>query len=148
VLALDSGTDTSPLLETYQRLSPSNLWDAAKGFGWVGSKPQSRDRGSRFDPLRRDFTNDTTARTLRVSVPAGPHEAFILVGDNNQCYPTYVKSGGELLAESAFLQNGVFTWIRFPLDGGAAGRDVDLELSSVPGQHWHVNAFVLLAASS
>lgn len=31
-------------------------------------------------------------------------------------------------------------------DGGAGGRDVDLELSSVPGQHWHLNAFVLLAA--
>ena len=45
-LALDAGSSPSPLVETYRRLSPADTWDAARGYGWVGTAPLSRDRGA------------------------------------------------------------------------------------------------------
>ncbi|HEY8454797.1 MAG TPA: alpha-glucuronidase family glycosyl hydrolase [Actinopolymorphaceae bacterium] len=143
ILALDAGSATSPLMPTYRRLSPSDAWDAGRGYGWVGGAPQSRDRGQP-DPLRRDFVNDTTARTLRIAIPAGTVDVFMLIGDAGaDLWPTFVRADGELLAQSEFMTGGSYTWIHFTLDGGASGRTVDLELSSVPGQHWHLNALAL-----
>jgi alpha-glucuronidase len=143
-LALDGGNPSSPVQATYRRLSPTDGWDADRGYGWVGGAPQSRDRGGAFDALRRDFVNDTTARTLRIAVPAGVHDTYLLVADNNGMFPTYVKSGGKLLAKSDLIDGGGFAWIRFPLDGGAAGREIDLELSGDPGEHWHLNALAVI----
>ncbi|MEQ7126554.1 alpha-glucuronidase family glycosyl hydrolase [Actinopolymorpha sp. B11F2] len=143
VLALDAGSVSSPLLPGYRRLSPSSGWDAAVGYGWVGAAPQSRDRGGP-DTLRRDFVNDTTARTLRIALPAGVFDAYVLVGDAGAgSWPTFVRADGELMAESVFLENNSYVWLRFSLDGGADGREVDLELSGAPDQHWHLNALVV-----
>jgi alpha-glucuronidase len=144
VLALDAGTATSPLHAGYRRLTPDDAWDPATGYGWMAGAPQSRDRGAP-DPLLQDFVNDVPARTLRVAVPAGQHETYLLVGDAFNSHPTYVHSGGELLAESPFLWRNEFEWIHFTLDGGAAGREIDLELSSVAGEHWHLVALAILA---
>ncbi|WP_203433473.1 alpha-glucuronidase family glycosyl hydrolase [Jiangella asiatica] len=143
VLALDAGAAASPVVGTYRRLAPEDAWDAARGCGWVSGPPQSRDRGGVLDPLRRDFCNDAQTRTLRLAVPAGLHEVFVLVGDTVLAQPTSIRSGGELLAESPVLAGGAFAWLRFDLDGGAAGREADLELSSLPGQHWHLNALIM-----
>jgi alpha-glucuronidase len=142
-LALDAGNTTSPVLETYRRFTPQDLWDATRGYGWVGSSPQSRDRGGQLDPLRRDFVNDIPARTLRIAVPPGTHDAYVLVGDSVTSGPTYVRSGGELLGDSEALAAGEFTWLHFTLDGGSTGREVDLELASDPNEHWHLNALVM-----
>ncbi|MEO3755234.1 alpha-glucuronidase family glycosyl hydrolase [Streptomyces sp. B6B3] len=144
LLALDAGSPSSPVQATYQRLTPADGWDADRGYGWVGDPPQSRDRGDAFDALRRDFVNDTTARTLRLAAPAGVHDTYLLVADNNMSYPTYVRSEGELLARSDVIDGGSFAWIHFQLDGGTAGAEVDLELSGDPGQHWHLNALALV----
>ncbi|WP_084678263.1 alpha-glucuronidase family glycosyl hydrolase [Actinopolymorpha alba] len=142
-LALDAGSASSPIMPSYRRLAPGDAWDPQRGYGWVGAAPQSRDRG-RPDPLRQDFVNDVAARTLRIAVPAGTFEAYLLVGDAGaDSFPTFVRSGGELVAESAFMTGGSYAWLSFMLDGGAAGRTVDLELSGVPGQHWHLNALAL-----
>ncbi|MEV5965612.1 alpha-glucuronidase family glycosyl hydrolase [Kribbella sp. NPDC051952] len=140
-LALDAGSATSPVLTGYQRLSPSDKWDPSRGVGWVGTGPQSRDR-NRLDVLRRDFVNDTTARVLRVHVPAGVTEAYVLIGDSGaDCYPTFIRSNGQLLAQSTFLLGGLYAWLKVPLEGG---QDVDLELSSISNQHWHLNALVII----
>lgn len=145
VLALDAGTDSSALLTGYARLSPATAWDAARGFGWSAGAPQSRDRGG--DALRRDFCNDTTRRVLRIAVPAGLHNAYLLVGDRTvRCLPTIVTVNGAELARSQPLAANVFAWLQFNLDGGAAGRTFDLQLSSIPNEHWHLVAFVLLRA--
>jgi alpha-glucuronidase len=143
VLALDAGSASSPLLDGYRRLTPGDAWNPEAGYGWIGGAPQSRDRESP-DPLLRDFVNDIPARTLRVAVPAGEHEAHLLVGDTFNAHPTYVHSGGELLGQSTFLFRGDYVWVHFTLDGGAAGREVDLELSSVPGEHWHLVALAVI----
>lgn len=143
VLALDAGTASSPALASYTRLSPDDAWDASRGYGWVGDAPQSRIREG-FDALRRDFVNDVVARTLRVAVPAGEHRAYLLVGDAFPSHPTRVSSNGEVLAESEYVEGGEFVWLEFVVDGGASGREIDLELSSVPDQHWHLNALAIV----
>ncbi|HEY8458530.1 MAG TPA: alpha-glucuronidase family glycosyl hydrolase [Actinopolymorphaceae bacterium] len=144
VLALDAGTPDSPLVRDYTRLTPDSAWDPARGFGWVGTPPQSRDRGGSFDALRRDFVNDIPARTLRIAVPAGQHEVAVLVGDAGpDSHPTYIFVDGERVAESPFLPGGTFTWLRFSVDGGASGREVDLTFDSLPDQHWHLCALVI-----
>ncbi len=142
-LALDAGAASSPVLPGYRRLSPSDPWDPERGFGWVGTAPQSRDR-ARLDVLRRDFVNDTSPRTLRLHVAAGISDAYLLIGDANaDCWPTYIRSEGKLIAQSGFLLGGQFSWVKVVLDGGASGRDVDLELSSVTDQHWHLVSLVI-----
>jgi alpha-glucuronidase len=142
-LALDAGTETSPLLPGYRRLSPANPWDPATGYGWVGAPAMSRDRAV-LDDLRRDFVNDAAARVLRIAVPAGAHTVHALVGDANQpSAPTYIHSGGALLAQSGPLANGTFTWVDFTVDGGATGRTLDIDLTSDPAVHWHLNALLM-----
>jgi alpha-glucuronidase len=149
VLALDAGPADGMLHAGYRRLTPADGWSTEVGYGWVGGAPQSRDRTSSEDPLLRDFANDSTPRTLRVAVPAGPHETYILVGDAEvRSLPTSVHVGGELVAKSAFLFRNEYMWVRFTLDGGAGGREVDLDLSSSPGEHWHVVALAMIAAAA
>ncbi|MEQ7010555.1 alpha-glucuronidase family glycosyl hydrolase [Actinopolymorpha sp. B17G11] len=147
-LALDAGGTSSPLFTSYDRLTPNDAWDADRGYGWVGPPPEFRDRGSGLDPLRRDFCNATRPATLRVRVPAGTHEAYLLVGDVVGSSPTVISSDGAELGRSDPLPGGVFAWVHFPLDGEAAGRDVDLELASLPGEHWHLNAFTIVDATA
>lgn len=144
-LALDGGSASSPVFAGYTRLSPQDAWDPARGFGWVGGAPQSRDRGASFDALRRDFCNDNTPRVLRVAVPAGTHDAYLLVGDAAVgSEPTIVRSGGTELGRTGELGTDEFGWLRFPLDGGSTGRPVDLELSAPSGAHWHLVAFAIV----
>ncbi|HVX44310.1 MAG TPA: alpha-glucuronidase family glycosyl hydrolase, partial [Mycobacteriales bacterium] len=142
LLALDAGPASGPVLAGYQALTPDDAWDPARGYGWIGGAPQSRDRVS-LDDLRRDFVNDTVPRTLRLHVPAGRHDCYALTGDTNDAWPTTITAAGQQLAESEFLLGGTFAWLHFGLDGGSGGRDVDLELSGATGQHWHLGALVI-----
>ncbi|MGS2618718.1 alpha-glucuronidase family glycosyl hydrolase [Micromonospora sp. LZ34] len=149
LLALDAGSASSPLVRDYDRLTPATAWDPKRGFGWVGALPQDRDRGGAWDALRRDFCGDYPARTLRVAVPAGRHDVAVLVGDGGpDSYPTFITVDGERVAESPHLPGGSFAWVRFTLDGGAIGRDVDLTFDSVPDQFWHLCALVIVDPDS
>jgi hypothetical protein len=144
-IALDAGTATSPVLSSYTRLSPSDVWDAAQGFGWVGTPPQSRDRGT-LDSLRRDLVTNTAPGTLRISVPAGNHTGYLLVGDAGfPADPMTVSSGGQTLLDLASPQpTGAFRWLVFPLNGGTSGRDVDLDFAAhVSGQFWRFAGLVV-----
>lgn len=148
VLALDGGSATSPLLIGYQRLSPESSWDADRGYGWVNSTPQQRDRGAALDTLRRDFCGDTKAATLRLSIPAGRYPAYLLVGDVVGSQPTIVTADGSELARSRTLAGNEFQWLSFNLDGGVDGRNIDLQLSSTPGEYWHLNALAVVDPNS
>jgi cytochrome c len=149
VLALDAGTATSAVLATYARLGPNDAWDPAKGFGWVDSRPDSRDRGGP-DLLRRDFTWSGTSRTpatLRIAVPAGRHRVFALTGDNGfQSSDTVVFADGTRVADTGeLLPAGQFKWLSFELDGGAEGRTVDLRFVGEDyEQYWRLNALAVL----
>jgi hypothetical protein len=143
-LALDAGSATSDVYPGYQRLSPADTWDAAKGYGWVSGSPGDRDRGG-LDALRRDFVLSTTPATLRLAVPAGAHEVYVLRGDAGfSSGDTVVSEDGNVLADpGGILSAGQFQWFHFPLDGGSAGRTADLTVSGVGGDNWRVVALTV-----
>jgi regulation of enolase protein 1 (concanavalin A-like superfamily) len=144
-LALDAGTPSSPLLATYKRLSPSDGWEQAKGYGWVAGAPQARDRGGP-DNLRRDVVTNTAPATLRIGVPAGSHDVYLLVGDASFAADAMtVSSEGRPLAHLASpTPTGGFRWLTFSLDGGAGGRTVDLDFTADnAGQYWRFAALAM-----
>lgn len=145
-LALDGGTATSAVYPGYRRLSPADSWDPAKGYGWVGAAPDSRDRGG-VDALRRDFVLSTTPATLRITVPAGSHQVYLLRGDAGfSSGDTIVSEGGTVLADSGgTLASGQFQWVDFTLDGGASGRTADLTFTGADGNYWRVVALAVLS---
>lgn len=151
-LALDSGGPNSPVLDTYERLSPEDAWDPSLGYGWVGDPPAFRDR-STPDELRRDFTLDRSRdrnepATLRLAVPAGKHQVYILTGDPS--FPignTIVSSAGEVLGQSGddIIPEGKFKWFSFEMDGGNTGRTVDLQITGeLRNGYWIINGLVML----
>jgi len=132
-VSLDAGAATGPVQAGFARLSPADAWSSEKGYGWASSPPPgSRDRGGP-DALRRDFAlGRGSATSLRIGVPAGPHRAWLLTGDGSfEAGNTIVSIAGRVVAESGprVIPEGRFVWIEVPLDGGAQGRPVDLELT-------------------
>lgn len=146
-LALDAGTDASPLLDGYGRLAPTSAWDSDAGFGWFGAAPQARDRGG--NSLTGDFVlGRQQPYVLRVAVPAGRHHVWVLTGDGGApAGITAISENGTELARSGTgeLSGGQFVWFGFDLDGGTAGRTADLTLTgSLRDGYWRVNAFVVV----
>jgi phosphodiesterase/alkaline phosphatase D-like protein len=151
-LALDAGDPTSPLLDTYARLSPREAWDPARGYGWVEAAPISRDRGG-FAALQRDFVLDRgDPITLRLAVPTGRREVYVLTGDASFASGnTIVRENGELLAQSGdkTIPEGRFEWFGFELDGGPSGRTADLEITGdLRAGYWRMGGIVMLPAAS
>lgn len=148
VLALDAGGAASPVLPSYRRLAPEDLWDPAKGFGWVGSRPAFRDRGIP-DDLRRDFVLGRApgTYTLRVNVPPGRHNVYALTGDaGSESGRTEISVDGVPLASSGegTIPQGDFRWLEFELDGGPDGRTVDLVITgSLRDGYWRLNALLM-----
>jgi phosphodiesterase/alkaline phosphatase D-like protein len=147
VLALDSGGTSSSILPSYSRLSPDDKWDQAKGYGWIGTVPDFRDR-NKPDELQRDFTLSRNGTTiLRLKVPAGVHKTSILTGDASfSSGNTIIRSEGNLLGESGEeLYPGQFKWITFDLDGGALGREIDLEITGALKEgFWRIVSLIMM----
>jgi alpha-glucuronidase len=147
VLALDAGSPTSPVLDTYTRLSPEETWDAGRGFGWVGTPPDFRDR-ARMDVLRRDIVlGRDQDYVLRVAVPAGSHRVHVLTGDAfAPSGTTTVFEGESELGSSGpdVIPQAEFRWFSFVLDGGTLGRLADLRLvGSLRDGYWRVAALIM-----
>lgn len=144
VLALDGGSTTSPVLGSYSRLTPGDAWDPATGYGWTTTTQTFRDRGAP-DDLLRDFALSRDPATLRLHVPAGKHVVSLLRGENSfSSGHTVVKEGDQvLIPEGPNLPKGQYVWEQFTLDGGATGRDVDLEVSNTGGSFWRLVALVM-----
>jgi predicted alpha-1,2-mannosidase len=156
-LALDAGTATSDVYPGFKRLSPADTWNPDKGYGWVGTPPDSHDQGS-LDALRRDLVLATTPATLRIAIPAGRHEVYLLRGDaGNDTGDTIISEGGTTLADPGDnLPAGQFQWLHFSLDGGSAGRTADLTITAPSREcndpcyfgtgrnYWSVAALVVL----
>ncbi|WP_306319623.1 MULTISPECIES: alpha-glucuronidase family glycosyl hydrolase [unclassified Streptomyces] len=144
VHALDAGPDTSPLFKDYNRLSPDTSWHEGAEFGWVGDTLDATDTGL-LDPLRRDYVRAAAPTKLRLKLPPGPCTAHLLTGDPNTFNRTLVVTvDGTERARSEQLDGREFTWLRIPLDGGASGREVDIDLSAKPTETWHLTACVVV----
>ncbi len=155
--ALDAGSATSDVYPGFQRLSPADTWNPAKGYGWVGTPPDSREQGS-LDPLRRDLALGTSPATLRIAVPAGRHEVYVLRGDaGDDTGDITISEGDTTLADPGDdLPTGQFQWFHFSLDGGPSGRTADLTVTAPPREcnepcyfgtgrnYWSIDALVIL----
>lgn len=149
-LALDAGGTGSPLLDTYDPLTPEDEWQDGASFGWVGGVPQWRDRGGPDDLLRDMVTDQNTVHTLRVAVPPGPHKGYMLVGDAGANFgDTVVSENGEELARIGNDLGGAgnWGWASFEIDGGEDGRMADLEFSPDHASFWRINGLVLIDAA-
>ncbi|MGC4938530.1 alpha-glucuronidase family glycosyl hydrolase [Kribbella sp. DT2] len=147
-LAFDAGPPSSPLVAGYTRLSPDDTYSSDRGFGWVGDKPDTRDRGN-SDELRRDLVmQKAKPSTLRLTVPAGVHTVWVLTGDSlTDSGITTVSEKGVVLGRSGdtSLPSRAFVWFSFTIDGGASGRTADLALTgSELNGLWRIAALVLV----
>jgi alpha-glucuronidase len=147
-LALDAGPPSSPLVAGYTRLSPDDTYSSARGFGWIGDKPDTRDRGN-ADELRRDIVmQKIKPSTLRLPVPPGVHTVWVLTGDSlTDSGITTISESGVVLGRSGdrSLPSRAFVWFSFEIDGGQAGRTADLSLTgSELNGLWRVAALVLV----
>jgi beta-glucuronidase len=138
-LAMDAGCASSPLYDGYQRLTEQTAWADGAAYGWVGTAPMCRDRGS-SDALRRDLITNTAPGTLRVELPAGQHDIAVLVGDTGfPSDPMTMSVNGTVARTTTSVPAGQFTWYRLPTPGGT----VDLTFAAVTdGQFWRINAVV------
>ncbi|WP_261134470.1 alkaline phosphatase D family protein [Bacillus sp. Marseille-Q3570] len=147
LVALDGGGSSSPIFSSYERLTPEDAWEAAKGYGWVGTAPFSRDRGTP-DPLQRDLiASREELTTFRLFIPAGLHNVYFLTGDSVYGSPnTIIHTNDQLLADTGGeLSPGAFKWLSFELDGGTEGKEFDLELTSELGDGaWRLVALVVM----
>ncbi|MFD8091439.1 alpha-glucuronidase family glycosyl hydrolase [Streptomyces malaysiensis] len=146
--AFDAGPPSSPLLTGYTRLSPEDVYTADRGFGWVGDRPNTRDRGN-ADDLRRDIVMQRGEPiVLRVPVPAGRHTVWVLTGDSlTDSGITTISEDGTVLGRSGddSLPSRAFVWFSFDLDGGAGGRTADLEITgSKLNGLWRIAALVVV----
>ncbi|MFD8386721.1 alpha-glucuronidase family glycosyl hydrolase [Streptomyces sp. NPDC059679] len=146
--AFDAGPPSSPLLTGYTRLSPEDGYTAVRGFGWVGDRPNTRDRGN-ADDLRRDIVMQRGKPiVLRVPVPAGKHTVWVLTGDSlTDSGVTTISEDGTVLGRSGSdsLPSRAFVWFSFALDGGANGRTADLEITgSKLNGLWRIAALVVV----
>lgn len=143
-LALDAGTATSPLFPSYTRLAPATAWDPARGFGWVGTPPESRDR-TEPDSLRRDMITRRTPAVLRVALPSGLHVVSVLRGDQDFSTTGIVVDvdGSRVVSTGPAIGTGEYWWEVFEVDGGPNGRTADLTFSNDQGVYWKVQALVV-----
>lgn len=149
VLALDAGSASSPVMESYQRLAPTDMWDPDAGAGWTSTNQSFRDRGGP-DALRRDFALSTEPSVLRIALPPGPHTVSVLRGDNSfSSGSTVVEADGAVVVPAGGnLSRGQYAWEQFGLDGGPEGRTVDLRISNDAGSFWRLVALTLHADSA
>ncbi|WP_338788656.1 FIMAH domain-containing protein [Metabacillus sp. FJAT-53654] len=141
--SLDAGTSTSTVFEGYDRLSPNEIWNSAKGFGWIGTVPDSRDRGE-VDSLRKDLIASFNPATLGLSIPEGYHTVYVISGDRQYGQGnTMIKVDGTKVAETGGTAQGEFKVLSFGIDGGETGRKVDLEFTGESGKHWILNALMV-----
>ncbi|HEV2783925.1 MAG TPA: ThuA domain-containing protein [Actinophytocola sp.] len=145
VYALDAGSATSGVLAAYRQLEPATTYSDARGFGWVANTGlQSRDRGGP-DVLRRDMVTSQQPATLRLRIPPGRHAVSFLRGDAQfDARRLIVTLDGQRVIDGGLpLAPNQWGWDQLTVDGGAAGRVIDLQLSIDIVEWWRVNAIVV-----
>ncbi len=78
-LALDFGTDTSPVASGYTRTTAGTTYSTTRGYGWSAGTLTGVDRGT-SDSLTRDFVSTNDA-TFVVDVPNGTYQVTATLGD-------------------------------------------------------------------
>jgi hypothetical protein len=143
--AFDVGSTPNNVVPGYRALTAADIWDGSTGYGWVGTAPQDIQFPGFQDLLQRDFATDSAPRTVRLQIPAGKQRAWVLIGGQGSgTQPVRVALGNQTLVETAYLEEGMYQWFGFGLDGGSRGETIDLTVSGTDGRYWRLAAFVVL----
>jgi hypothetical protein len=136
----DFGTESSPVEEGYTKVTPSIVYSAEKGYGWVNPKGlDSRDRGGP-DNLRRDLVFSSFPNTFRVDLSKGAYKGTLILGDNDYAHDlTQVFVNGELI-ETVDTNKGEFAEVSFEFQDGL---ELMLNDAGGPNIHWVVNALTI-----
>jgi len=117
-LRFDCGTADSPVMAGYQRLTGSDLYTAAKGYGWEGAKPSDLvfgslkgrdDRGIGWEQvyidenrnaLNQDAVTSEEELVFRADVPDGTYRVSLTLGDLSQAIGSMtVRMNGKVADE-------------------------------------------------
>jgi alpha-glucuronidase len=143
--AFDVGSTPNNVVPGYRALTAADIWDGSTGYGWVGTAPQDIQFPGFQDLLQRAFATDSAPRTVRLQIPAGKQRAWVLIGGQGSgTQPVRVALGNQTLVETAYLEEGMYQWFGFGLDGGSRGETIDLTVSGTDGRYWRLAAFVVL----
>jgi hypothetical protein len=143
--AFDVGSPPNTVVTGYKALTAKDIWDGASSFGWVGTPPRDTQLASTWDLLQDDCASDGVPRTLRLHIPPGKQRAWVLIGGQGAgTQPVRVALGQETLVETGYIDESMFQWFGFTLDGGARGTTVDLTMAGADGRYWRLGALVVL----
>jgi hypothetical protein len=143
--AFDVGSPSNTVVTGYRALTAKDIWDGSSRFGWVGTPPRDTPLASTWDRLQDDCASDGVPRTLRLRIPPGKQRAWILIGGQGAgTQPVRVALGHETLMETGYIDESMFQWFGFTLDGGARGKTVDLTMAGADGRYWRLGALVVL----
>ena len=144
----DFGTASSPVQQSYTRVTHASAYASAVGFGWSGGTVGSRDRAS-GDDLGRDF-NFTTGATFSVDLPNGTYQVSGQSGDASAGHDQMrVSMEGEEVDVVTTLPGVWYTWFWTVVvtdtqlsvglsDGGGSDANVVINsLEIVPASLWY-----------
>jgi alpha-glucuronidase len=143
--AFDMGSPPNAVVPGYSAFTAKDIWDGSSSFGWVGTPPRDTQLASTWDLLQDDCASDGVPRTLRLSIPPGKQRAWVLIGGQGSgTQPVHLMIGHQIVVETGYLEESVFQWFGFTLDGGPYGETVDLVVAGADGRYWRLAALVVL----
>jgi alpha-glucuronidase len=143
--AFDAGSSPNTVVTGYKALTAKDIWDGSSEFGWVGAPPRDTQLASTWDRLQDDCASDGVPRTLRLRLPPGKQRAWVLIGGQGSgTQPVRLTLGFDTLVQTGYIDESMFQWFEFTLDGDAHGRAVDLTVAGADGRYWRLAALVVL----
>ncbi|WP_074433086.1 rhamnogalacturonan lyase family protein [Neobacillus dielmonensis] len=103
----DFGTPTSPVKDSYTKVSSETAYSAETGYGFADiSKVTSIDRNT-ADPLKSDFIS-TTETSFNVDLPYGDYSVTVIAGDANETANIGVKAENIQKIQNTDIVKGEF----------------------------------------
>ena len=112
----------------------------------IGGLPwPTRSVGSANVPSTAICASDVVPRTLRLRIPAGTQRAWVLIGGQGAgTQPVRLTLGQQTLVQTDYIEEAMFQWFGFTLDGDTGGKTVDLTVAADDGRNWRLAALVVL----
>ena len=143
--AFDVGSPPNAVVPGYRAFTAKDIWDGSSRFGWVGAPPRDTQLASTWDLLQDDCASDGLPRTLRLRIPPGKQRAWALIGGQGSgTQPVRLTLGHATVVETDYIEESMFQWFGFTLDGGPQGETVDLTVAGADGRYWRLAALVVL----
>ncbi len=117
LVALDFGKPTSPIMPGYQAITPSSVYSAGRGLGWLNGAPYLRaEDGMQPDALFEDFAV-AADQSFQVDLPNGKYHAIMNIdspggfwGDVQQYTNRKVSVNGKSVVDDSMNMDQFEKW--------------------------------------